>query len=112
MSDNMLDFILGISEVPNNLSKVSEITDFGGWLTFTNDLSQGSFGYLTVVSIFIIVYVSIAQRGTSTAFITAAFAGFMSSLLLAMMSIVDGAVVVIMLVMMAVGAAWGITKKG
>ena len=112
MSDTMLDFILGILEIPNNLSKVSEITDFGGWLTFTNDLSQGTFGWLTVISVFIIVYITSSQRGTSNAFITAAFGGFMTSLFLVMINMVEPTVVVLMLFLMAVGAAWGTTKKG
>ena len=111
MSDTMLDFILAIPSIPNNLSKMSNITDFGSWLTVTNELSQGTFGWLTVVAIFIIVYITTSRRDTSSAFITASFGGFMSAMFLAMLSMVDPAVVVIMLFMLAVGVGWGITKK-
>ena len=107
----MLDFILGIPSTPYNLANASNITDFGTWLTFTNELSNYTFGWLTVVAIFIIIYITTSRRDTSSAFITASFGGFMSAMFLAMLSMVDPAVVVIMLFMLAVGVGWGITKK-
>jgi hypothetical protein len=104
-------FPLAIPSTPYNLANVSNITDVAGYVRFANQLSDGIFGWMIVVAMFVLVYIMMSKRDSKQGFTVAAFAGFWVSMFLSLMGIVQGEIVLMMLLMTAVGAAWGMMNK-
>ena len=104
-------FPIAMPNVPYNLANVSNISDIAGYVRYANQLSNGIFGWMTVVSIIVVTYMIMSRSHTSDAFIVSAFAGFMSSLFLSLMGAVAGEMVLITLLMVAIAVGWGVAKK-
>ena len=104
-------FPLALPTTPYDLSNVSGMTDIAGYIRFANELSGGAFGWMLVVAITVIVFVMMSKQDSRRGFTVAVFAGFWISMFLSLMGIVQGEIVLIMLLLVAVGAAWGMMGK-
>lgn len=104
-------FPLAIPNTPYNLANVSNISDIAGYVRFANQLSDGIFGWMLIVAVVVITYIMMSKRDSKQGFTVATFAGFWMAMFLSLMGIVRGEIVLMMLLMTAVGAAWGMMNR-
>jgi len=84
------------------LNNISSIVDLPTWFSWVNNATEGYFGIMTLISLTIIIYIVANRHGTQDAFILAAFSGFLISLLLFAIGLVNGTIVLITILLLGV----------
>jgi len=92
--------------MPYNLTSgtgaLTDKTDIFGFFQWMNSASGGFFSYLLLLTIFVIAYIYSSRYDSQDAFMTASFGTFMIGVLLSVIGLLDGAIVVMLLIMVAI----------
>jgi len=78
-------------------SLLGNSTDWMGYLQYINTESQGLFGLLFILSVWVVVFVSASMWRVGKAYTISSFTAFIVSVFLAVLGLVDQSVVVVLM---------------
>jgi hypothetical protein len=88
-----------VTEGVGNISSITSLFDMFKWL---NTASNNWFGYMIIVSVFVISFIISNRFETIDAFRTASYGAFLVSILLSLVGLVDALAVVIPLILVGI----------
>ena len=98
--------------VLTNLTNLTSTTNFMGLVRFANNSSGGIFGLLFLLSIFIImIMMSMRQYQFEESLLLASFFGFVMSIFLRAVGIIDFYLIIIMASIMSLSGIWVYLSK-
>lgn len=83
---------------------IPNITGYTSFLTYSNEITNNMFGPILLLIIFMVSFIATSRNGTSPAFSFACFITTLSSIFLAIMSIVSPEVIVLLVLLTAISA--------
>jgi len=88
--------------ITDGLNNISDVNSLFGMFQWLNRASNNWFGYMIIVSVFIISFIISNRFETIDAFRTASYGAFLVSILLSLVGLVDALAVVIPLILVGI----------